>query len=255
MSLSMLGQMVESYMDGDLDLVEELVEDTYHDTEGKFSSMAQASSLSLGDNAEKFKMKSGKRKGRVRSCGRAARRDSNNILCYTGKPPSYAAGRKRRARASGAGPQATQAAPASRGGGKRKRVLRRKDASSAKRALRSRGHDLGSKSLKSLKRAVGQLTKGLNRATSEKGKDKFRAALDVLQPEFEKRGEPNFVEKASRIMATRLSTGTSRLRKKRQPRAVAAEDYFYGDDFEMMEDLADDAADLLADMFDDEDED
>lgn len=264
MSLDMLSEMIESYRAGDLDLVEDLYTEGeelieregpfYHNTQGRFSSAASASSLSMGDNGPKYKMSGGKRKGQVKVCGRLARRSRTNKLCSTGKFPSYYKGGKGRGqRARGAAPSVA-AEPAA--GGKKKgrsRVLRRANASAAKRALRSRGHDLGGKSDKALKRAVGQLVKGLNRARGEAGKEKYRAALDVLQPEFEARGMPNFIEKSSKLMATRIQQGTSRLRKapvrKEKDAEVAAEDYdYYG------ESLEDDAVDLLSDIFDDGEE-
>lgn len=242
MSLDLLAEMIESYCDGDLqmveDLTEELDEDSYHKASGTFTyDPNSAASFSQGRGRPRYKMSGGKKKGRVKLCGREAREQGKNILCQTGKPPAYAANRK--ARAKGAGPRSAAAS----GGGEAPAKSRRSGAQGPARgkslvransALRARGVDLSQIGDAKLRKTMRQLATAQRKATSDKAKSKAEMGIMLVQDELDKRGaaSPQFYDKAKRKAADSIVV---------RRRSVA-------------ESEEDDVADMLANMLDGEDD-
>jgi hypothetical protein len=251
MSLDTLAEMVENYRAGDLQMVEdlneelELDEDSYHQTSGRFTyDPNNAASFSQGNGKPRYKMSGGKKKGRVKLCGREARTSGKNILCQTGKPPAYAANRK--ARATGAGPRAAKAAgggadmsssPASSRRGGAKGPARGKSLARANGALRARGVDMSQIGDAKLRKTARQLATIQRKAQSDGARSRADVALALVQQELDKRGKGGPMGKSFTDKARQKAADTIVTRR----RAVA-------------ESEDEDAADMLAGMFDEGDD-
>lgn len=255
MTLDMLSEMIESYRAGDLDLVEDLYTEGeelieregpfYHNTQGRFSSAASASSLSMGDNGPKYKMSGGKRKGQVKVCGRLARRSRTNKLCSTGKFPSYYKGGKGRGqRARGAAPSVA-AEPAAQGGGRRKAQASGKKLAQVSGKLRQRGVDLTQVSDRRLRKTARDLAVIQKKARTNEAADRAEQGIQLIAAEMKRRGYAgDFAKKAKETGRAAMIVGGNRRASK--SRAAVAEDE------------NDDLADMLAPMLDeggDEEED